>query len=82
MNLDSVLKATGGCKGCAMFSCINEEEGMLTFCHSCLAVLAAYLACSTLVVCGQQWSGSPCGCQSLRRGRRTEKLESRTKEGE
>jgi hypothetical protein len=65
MNLDSVLKATGGFKGCAMFGCINKEEGMLTFCHSCLAVLAAYLACSTLVVCGQRWSGSPCGCQSL-----------------
>jgi hypothetical protein len=33
-----------------MFGRINKEEGMLTFCHSCLAVLAAYLACSTLVV--------------------------------
>ena len=48
-----------------MSGCINKKEGMLTFCHSCLAVLAAYLACSTLVVCGQRWSGSPCRYQSL-----------------
>jgi hypothetical protein len=37
-----------------MFGCIKKEESMLTFCHSYPAVLAAYLACLTLFVCGQQ----------------------------
>ena len=61
-----------------MFGCINKEEGMLTFCHSCLAVLAAYLAYSTLVVCGQRWYSSLCGCQSL--GEAEKKREARVKD--